>query len=96
MGSIEAMRRGSKDRYFQGEVKGENLISEGVNGLASYKGKLSSVIHQLVGGLRSSMGYTGSKTISELQDAHFQIISSATIIENHPHSIVITNEQPKL
>ncbi len=94
MGSIEAMKRGSKDRYFQGETKGASLISEGVSGAVGYKGDLFNVLHQLIGGLRSSMGYTGSKTISSLKTAQFQVISSVSLKENHPHSIVITNEQP--
>ncbi len=94
MGSIEAMQRGSKDRYFQGEVKGENLISEGVSGAVGYKGSVYNVLHQLVGGLRSSMGYTGSKTIVDLKKTTFQKISATSLKENHPHSIVITKEQP--
>lgn len=94
MGSLEAMNRGSKDRYFQGEVKSEKLISEGVSGAVNYKGDVNVVLYQLVGGLKSSMGYTGSKTLEELKQATFQIISSATLNENHPHSILITQEQP--
>ncbi len=94
MGSLEAMNRGSKDRYFQGEVKSEKLISEGVSGAVNYKGNVNTVLHQLVGGLKSSMGYTGSATLEDLKEATFQVISSATLNENHPHSILITQEQP--
>ncbi len=94
MGSLEAMNRGSKDRYFQGEIKSEKLISEGVSGAVGYKGDVSNVLHQLVGGLKSSMGYTGSKDILEFKTANFQVISGNSLNENHPHSIVITKEQP--
>lgn len=94
MGSIEAMNRGGKDRYFQGENKGDKLISEGVSGIVGYKGSVVDVLYQLVGGLRSSMGYAGSSTIESLKTANFQVISSTTLAENHPHSIVVTNEQP--
>ncbi len=94
MGSLEAMSRGSKDRYFQGEIKSDKLISEGVSGAVGYKGSVKTVLHQLVGGVKSSMGYTGSATISDLQTAQFQIISGATLNENHPHSITITQAQP--
>lgn len=94
MGSLEAMSRGSKDRYFQGEIKSDKLISEGVSGAVGYKGGVVNVLHQLIGGLKSSMGYTGSSLISELKTAQFQVISGATLQENHPHSIIITEEQP--
>lgn len=94
MGSLEAMNRGSKDRYFQGKVKGDKLISEGVSGAVNYKGDATKVLHQLLGGLKSSMGYTGSENTADLKNATFQIISSATLNENHPHSILITQEQP--
>lgn len=94
MGSLEAMNRGSKDRYFQGEIKSEKLISEGVSGAVGYKGDVSNVLHQLVGGLKSSMGYTGSETVKKFQTASFQVISGNSLNENHPHSIVITKEQP--
>ncbi|MFV0288229.1 MAG: IMP dehydrogenase [Mycoplasmatales bacterium] len=94
MGSLEAMNRGSKDRYFQGKVKNDKLISEGVSGAVSYKGDAAKVLHQLLGGVKSSMGYTGSPTIKVMQEATFQIISAATLNENHPHSILITQEQP--
>lgn len=94
MGSLEAMSRGSKDRYFQGEIKSDKLISEGVSGAVGYKGSVVTVLHQLVGGLKSSMGYTGSATIEVAKTAQFQVISGATLQENHPHSIVITEEQP--
>ncbi len=94
MGSLEAMSRGSKDRYFQGEIKSDKLISEGVSGAVGYKGSVVNVLHQLIGGLKSSMGYTGSSTINEAKTATFQVIGGATLQENHPHSIIITEEQP--
>ena len=95
MGSLEAMQRGSKDRYFQKNTDTKNLISEGVSGQVAYKGSVEFTIYQLVGGLRSGMGYCGSATLSELQSkAVFQVISGATLVENHPHNIKITKEQP--
>ncbi|MFV0246874.1 MAG: IMP dehydrogenase [Mycoplasmatales bacterium] len=94
MGSIEAMKRGSKDRYFQGETKGKKLISEGISGVIPYKGSVEEVMLQMIGGLRSSMGYTGSKDINTLMNAKLQVISSSTIKENHPHSITIVGNQP--
>ena len=95
MGSLEAMQRGSKDRYFQKNTDTKNLISEGVSGQVAYKGSVEFTIYQLVGGLRSGMGYCGSSTLSELQSkAVFQVISGATLVENHPHNIKITKEQP--
>ena len=95
MGSIEAMQQGSKDRYFQDmEADIKKLVPEGIVGRVPYKGTLSEVIHQLVGGLRAGMGYTGSKNIDELQNAKFIKITSAGVTESHPHDITITREAP--
>ncbi|WP_295116613.1 IMP dehydrogenase [uncultured Chitinophaga sp.] len=95
MGSIEAMSEGSKDRYFQDvEADIKKLVPEGIVGRVPYKGFLSEVVQQFVGGLRAGMGYTGSKDIKTLQDAQFVKITSATVKENHPHDVVITKEAP--
>jgi IMP dehydrogenase len=96
MGSLGAMARGSADRYFQAEVNDTlKLVPEGVEGQVPYKGPLSSVVHQLAGGLRASMGYIGSKTVAEFQEkAKFVRISSAGLRESHPHSITVTRESP--
>ncbi|MCD4790957.1 MAG: IMP dehydrogenase, partial [Bacteroidales bacterium] len=95
MGSIEAMQKGSKDRYFQDmEDDIKKFVPEGIIGRVPYKGELSEVIHQMVGGLRAGMGYTGSKNISDLQKAKFIKITSAGVIESHPHDITITREAP--
>jgi IMP dehydrogenase len=95
MGSIEAMQKGSKDRYFQDvEDDIKKLVPEGIVGRVPYKGGLSEVIHQMVGGLRAGMGYTGSKNISELQKARFIKITAAGVAESHPHDITITREAP--
>lgn len=96
MGSLEAMQKGSKDRYFQdAEDDVKKLVPEGIVGRVAYKGTLSEVIHQMVGGLRAGMGYTGCKDIMALKnDAKFVKISQAGILESHPHDIVITREAP--
>ncbi len=95
MGSIEAMQKGSKDRYFQDvEDDIKKLVPEGIVGRVPYKGSLSEVIYQMVGGLRSGMGYTGSKTIEDLQKARFLKITSAGVVESHPHDVTITHEAP--
>lgn len=95
MGSIEAMSEGSKDRYFQDvEADIKKLVPEGIVGRVPYKGNLSEVIQQFVGGLRAGMGYSGAKDIKALQDAQFVRITSATVKENHPHDVVITKEAP--
>ncbi len=95
MGSVEAMQKGSKDRYFQDvEDDIKKLVPEGIVGRVPYKGSLSEVIVQLVGGLRAGMGYTGSKTISDLQNAQFVKITAAGVAESHPHDITITREAP--
>ncbi|HSN50317.1 MAG TPA: IMP dehydrogenase [Bacteroidales bacterium] len=95
MGSIEAMQLGSKDRYFQDmEDDIQKLVPEGIVGRVPYKGSLSEVIYQMVGGLRAGMGYTGSKSISDLQKARFIKITSAGVLESHPHDVTITREAP--
>mgnify|MGYP002629125118 FL=1 len=95
MGSIEAMQQGSKDRYFQDvEDDVKKLVPEGIVGRVPFKGSLSEVIYQMVGGLRSGMGYTGSSTIDELQKARFIKITSAGVIESHPHDVKIISEAP--
>lgn len=95
MGSIDAMQQGSKDRYFQDSEDDINkLVPEGIVGRVPYKGSLSEVVHQLVGGLKAGMGYTGSENIEKLQEAKFIRITPAGVIEGHPHDITITREAP--
>jgi IMP dehydrogenase len=96
MGSLEAMKKGSKDRYFQADVENaEKLVPEGIEGRVPARGPLSSTIHQLMGGLRSGMGYTGCRTISELQtNTRFIRITSAGLRESHVHDVIITKEAP--
>lgn len=95
MGSIEAMQKGSKDRYFQDtEDDIKKLVPEGIVGRVPYKGTLSEVIQQMVGGLRAGMGYTGSANIEALQKARFIKITTAGVTESHPHDITITREAP--
>ncbi len=95
MGSLEAMQSGSKDRYFQEkETDAKKLVPEGVVGRVPYKGTLVEVLYQLVGGLKSGMGYTGSKDIQTLQQAKFIRITAAGRTESHPHDIAITREAP--
>ncbi|WP_045367804.1 IMP dehydrogenase [Methyloceanibacter caenitepidi] len=96
MGSISAMARGSADRYFQQEIKDTlKLVPEGIEGQVPYKGPAASVLHQLMGGLRASMGYTGSRTIPDFQDrTKFIRISTASFRESHVHDVTITRESP--
>ncbi len=95
MGSVEAMQQGSKDRYFQdAEDEIKKLVPEGIVGRVAYKGTLSEVVHQLVGGLRAGMGYTGSRTIEDLKSAKFVRITQAGFLESHPHDVTITREAP--
>src|ERR1035437_2500203 len=95
MGSLEAMQKGSKDRYFQDEEDDiAKLVPEGISGRVPYKGSLAEVMYQIIGGLRAGMGYCGSKNIGELQKAKFVRITSSGIRENHPHDITITSEAP--
>lgn len=95
MGSLEAMENGSKDRYFQSGVKdAKKLVPEGISGRVPYKGTVQEVIYQLVGGLRSGMGYCGAATIEDLHGAKFTRITNAGVLESHPHDITITSEAP--
>lgn len=95
MGSIGAMSRGSADRYFQEEIKDKKLVPEGVEGRVSFKGELSGVIHQLIGGLKASMGYTGNENIQDMQTkCKFVKITNAGLRESHAHDVVITHETP--
>lgn len=95
MGSIEAMKAGSADRYFQsGESNVSKLVPEGISGRVPYKGNVSETIYQLLGGLRSGMGYVGAHNLEELRQAKFVRITSASMSESHPHDITITAEAP--
>jgi len=96
MGSLGAMQQGSSDRYFQDNVaNAEKLVPEGIEGRVAYKGPLSAIVHQLVGGIRSSMGYLGCKSIAEMHEkAEFVQITSAGIRESHVHDVQITKEAP--
>lgn len=95
MGSIEAMEKGSKDRYFQDvEDDIKKLVPEGIVGRVPYKGTLAEVVYQYIGGLRASMGYCGAATIERLQEAQFVRITGAGLRESHPHNISITKESP--
>ncbi|HLT55908.1 MAG TPA: IMP dehydrogenase [Bacillota bacterium] len=95
MGSVGAMKAGSKDRYFQADTDNKKLVPEGIEGRVPYKGALADTIHQLVGGLRSGMGYCGTKTVEELrQDGQFIRITNAGLRESHPHDVQITKEAP--
>ncbi|MCK9328051.1 MAG: IMP dehydrogenase, partial [Bacteroidales bacterium] len=95
MGSIEAMQRGSKDRYFQDvEDDIKKLVPEGITARVAFKGSLNEVIYQLIGGLRAGMGYCGARNINELQKARFVRITTSGVIESHPHDVAITRESP--
>ena len=95
MGSIEAMQKGSKDRYFQsGESDSKKLVPEGIVGRVAYKGTLSEVAHQIIGGLKSGMGYCGAESIEKLLTARFVKITSSGMAESHPHNVTITREAP--
>ena len=96
MGSIDAMKAGSADRYFQKGSEGNimKLVPEGIVGRVPFKGKLSETVYQLVGGIRAGMGYCGAKDIDTLQKARFIRITSSGVTENHPHDITITSETP--
>ncbi len=96
MGSLGAMARGSADRYFQQDIKDKlKLVPEGIEGRVGYKGPVSAVLHQLVGGLRAGMGYTGSATIADLQqNARFRRVTGAGLRESHVHDVAITREAP--
>ncbi|GAA0701230.1 IMP dehydrogenase [Paraclostridium ghonii] len=93
MGSIGAMEKGSKDRYFQNDAK--KLVPEGVEGMVAYKGKAEEIVYQMMGGIRAGMGYCGSATIKDLmENAEFIKITAASLKESHPHDITITKEAP--
>ena len=95
MGSLEAMENGSKDRYFQADTADKKkLVPEGIAARVPYKGTLFEVIYQLVGGLRSGMGYCGAKDIESLHNAKFVRITNAGVLESHPHDVSITSEAP--
>ena len=97
MGSLEAMeqKNGSRDRYFQNDIRdAKKLVPEGIAGRVPYKGTVQEVIYQLVGGLRSGMGYCGAPSIDKLHDAKFTRITNAGVLESHPHDITITSEAP--
>lgn len=95
MGSLEAMQKGSKDRYFQADESDvKKLVPEGISGRVPYKGQLIEVVYQIVGGLRAGMGYCGAPTISKLKGAKFTRITNAGMRESHPHDITITREAP--
>lgn len=96
MGSLAAMKAGSNDRYFQDkQSNAKKFVPEGVEGRVSFRGKVGDVIYQLIGGLRSAMGYLGSHTITEMQEkSRYVKITAASLVENHPHDITITREAP--
>ena len=96
MGSIGAMARGSADRYFQQDIKDQlKLVPEGIEGMVPYKGPMAQAVHQLVGGLRAGMGYTGSRTLVELhQSARFRRVTNAGLREGHVHDVTVTREAP--
>ena len=95
MGSLEAMENGSKDLYFQADTSDKKkLVPEGIAARVPYKGTLFEVIYQLVGGLRSGMGYCGAKDIESLHNAKFVRITNAGVLESHPHDVSITSEAP--
>lgn len=95
MGSLGAMAAGSKDRYFQHDVTERKLVPEGIEGRVPYRGPLAESVHQLVGGLRSGMGYVGAATVAQLQErARFRRISTQGLRESHVHDVIITKEAP--
>lgn len=95
MGSLEAMEKGSKDRYFQDvEDDIKKLVPEGISARVPFKGQLYEVVYQMIGGLRAGMGYCGAHNIVELHNAKFTRITSAGVVENHPHDVTITSEAP--
>lgn len=95
MGSLEAMEKGSKDRYFQDmEADIKKLVPEGIAARVAYKGSLFEVVYQMLGGLRAGMGYCGAHNIEQLHNAKFTRITSAGVVENHPHDVTITSEAP--
>jgi IMP dehydrogenase len=96
MGSVGAMARGSADRYFQQDIKDQlKLVPEGIEGQVPYKGPVANVLHQLVGGVKAAMGYTGSPTLADFRErAEFIRITNAGLKESHVHDVTITREAP--
>ena len=95
MGSIEAMKGGSRDRYGQGEVEEAKLVAEGIEGRVPYKGRIGDSIYQLIGGLRAGMGYCGTPSLAELRSrGRFMLVTAAALRESHPHDVIITKEAP--
>ena len=95
MGSVEAMQQGSKDRYFQDvEDDIKKLVPEGISARIPYKGTMSEVIFQLLGGLRAGMGYCGAADIEKLKKARFIRVTHSGLLESHPHDVTITSEAP--
>jgi IMP dehydrogenase len=96
MGSLQALSRGSKDRYFQeNEFNVDKLVPEGIEGRVAYRGLLSNFVFQLIGGVKAGMGYCGVKTIEELRErARLVKLTNAGLLESHPHNITITKEAP--
>jgi IMP dehydrogenase len=96
MGSLEAMKMGSRDRYYQDDIEGDlKLVPEGIEGRVPFRGSLSASIQQLIGGLKAGMGYVGCRTIQEMREkAHFVRITSAGLRESHVHDVIITKEAP--
>ena len=95
MGSLGAMARGSADRYFQKDAASDKLVPEGIEGQVPYKGPVSGVVHQMVGGLRAAMGYTGNANVEDMRKAcNFVRITGAGLKESHVHDVQITRESP--
>ena len=95
MGSLEAMEKGSKDRYFQNNVTdAKKLVPEGIAARVPFKGTLYEVVYQMLGGLRAGMGYCGAPTVEALHEAQFVRITNAGVAESHPHDVAITSEAP--
>ena len=95
MGSLGAMADGSRDRYFQSEIATDKLVPEGIEGRVPYRGGLGSSLHQLLGGLRSGMGYCGTPDLEQLRErSRFVRISSAGLAESHVHDVIVTKEAP--
>jgi IMP dehydrogenase len=96
MGSLEAMKEGSRDRYYQDDIESNlKLVPEGIEGRVPFRGSLSASLHQLIGGLKAGMGYTGCRTIQELREkSAFVRITSAGLRESHVHDVIITKEAP--
>jgi IMP dehydrogenase len=95
MGSVEAMKGGSKDRYGQAEVEEAKLVAEGIEGRVPYKGRIGDSIYQLIGGLRAGLGYCGTRNLAELHErGRFMLVTAAALREGHPHDVIITKEAP--